>query len=636
MDTPAPILLADPRPPPEEILVAGWDATAPPPAFSRIVHVDPTAADGGDGSLDAPFDSWADIAFEPGTVYLQRGGTTASGFTVDVAATAEAPVVIASYGEGVARVAGTVILADSSHVTLTGLDIAGGQGFGVHVLGASSELTISGNGIHHGLAGIYVEAPSIEGLAIIANAIHDNDMAGVWLNGAAASAARPAVVAGNDVWRNGESGIALHASHVLVDGNAVVNNGLAGLPGTSGIHVFGVTEGDGMGWFNQLSNNLVAFQREPDGFDGHGIQLDHFSGQNTVWGNRVHGNDGPGITLFSSTANIVAANGLSANAADAAGTRDGQPVLAEIFVSNAGFAPGLALGNLVAENRLVPGGEDAAAVAVTGGAEWGGNVFGANLAGAGDVFLWGGTWLAGLDAWNAIGMDGWDDGPGGAADPLPWIDPAWLAQGYAPNSRFLGTADALLPNRLVADAGRPDLAGGAAADRMAGDGGANRIEGQGGDDLLAGGGGADTISGGAGHDLIAGGFGGDLLRGGRDGDLIAGAAGHDRLFGEAGEDWLSGGDGADLLHGGAGNDQLRGGAGADTFVATPGGGADLVLDFTPGEDRIDLRAFRLPDMAALLVLAGPEATLLDLGGGDMIVLLGLTAAVLGPGDVILG
>ncbi|MBP0465352.1 right-handed parallel beta-helix repeat-containing protein [Roseomonas sp. PWR1] len=636
MDAPAPILLSDPRPQPEEILVAGWDATATAPGFTRIVHVDPTAADGGDGSIASPFDSWADVVFEPGTVYLQRGGTTAPGFTVSVAATADAPVVIGSYGEGAARIAGTVVVADSSHVTLTGLDIAGGQGFGVHVQGAAADLTIIGCAIHHGLTGIYVEAPSIQGLAILANAIHDNDMKGVWLNGAAATAARPAVVAGNQVWRNGESGIALHASHVLVDGNAVVNNGLAGLPGTSGIHGFGVTDGDGMGWFNQVSNNLVAFQREPDGFDGHGIQLDHFSGQNTVWGNRVHGNDGPGITLFSSTANIVAANSLSANAADAADTRDGQPVLAEIFLGNAGVAPGLTLGNLLAENRIAPGAEGAVAVAVTGGAEWGGNVFGANLAGAGDLFLWGRARAAGLDAWNALGGDGWDDAAGGPADPLPAIDPAWLAPGYRPNSTLLDTPDALLPNRLVADAARPDRAGGAAADRIAGHGGANRIEGLGGEDLLAGGGGADTIWGGSGDDLVAGGLGDDLLMGGRDADLIAGGAGNDRLAGDGGDDWLSGGDGSDRLNGGAGDDQLRGGTGADIFVAAPGGGADLVLDFTPGEDRIDLRAFRFADIAALRVLEGPEATLIDLGGGGMVVLLGVAAAALGPGDIILG
>ncbi len=636
MDAPTPILLADPRPPPEEILVAGWDATAPAPAFTRIVHVDPTAPDGGDGSLEAPFDSWSDIVFAPGTIYLQRGGTTAPGFTVSVIATEEAPVLIGSYGEGMARVAGTIVIEDSAHVAVTGLDITGGQAFGLHVKGGASHVTISDNAIHHGLVGIYVEAPLVEGLAILANAIHDNDMKGVWLNGAAASVEWPAIVAGNAVWRNGESGIALHASHVLVDGNAVVNNGLAGLPGTSGIHVFGVTEGDGMGWFNQISNNLVALQREPDGFDGHGIQLDHFSGQNSVWGNRVHGNDGPGITLFSSTANIVAANVLSANAADPSGTRQGIASAAELFFGNAGFAPGLSAGNLVTGNQIAPASDSTVAIAVTGGAEAAGNVFGGNLFPAEALFRWGEAVFPGLAAWNAAVPDGWDDMPVGMAGAPPALDPAWLLPGYVPNSTLLDRIDPALPNRAVADAVRRDLVGGEAADRLAGDGAGNRIDGQGGDDLLGGGAGADTLLGGAGADLVAGGLGNDLLLGGRDADLLSGGAGADRLAGDSGDDWLSGGDGADRLAGGAGNDQLRGGTGADVFVAAPGGGIDLILDFTPGEDRIDLRAHRLPGAEAVAIVAGPEALLIDLGAGDGLLLLGLGGGSLSARDLIFG
>lgn len=636
MDAPPPILLADPRPPPAEILVAGWDATAPAPAFTRMVHVDPTAADGGDGSLGSPFDSWADVVFEPGGIYLQRAGTTAPGFTVTVTATADAPVVIGTYGEGTARIEGTVVLADAAHVVLTGLDIAGGQGFGVHVTGGAEHLTIIGNTIHDGLAGIYVEAPSVEGLAILANAVHDNDMKGIWLNGGTASGAQPVLIAGNGVWRNGETGIALHASHVRVEGNAVVNNGLSGLPGSSGIHVFGVMEGDGTGWFNQIGNNLVAFQRESDGFDGHGIQLDHFSGQNTVWGNRVHGNDGPGITVFSSMANLVAGNILSANAADPAGTRDGVASLAEIFVGNSGFAPSLAAGNIVTGNTIDPATGSVAAIAVTMGAEAGGNAFGENSLGANDMFRWGEQVLAGLEAWNAAVPDGWADLRGVGAAGLPAIDPAWLLPGYTPNSTLLDGIDPAAPNRAVAGAARPDIIGGAAADRLAGHAGANRIDGQGGDDLLGGGDGADTLTGGAGADLMAGGIGNDLLLGGREADLLAGGAGADRLFGDGGEDWLGGGGGADRLHGGAGHDQLRGGAGADVFVAAPGGGFDLILDFMPGEDRIDLRAYRFGSMEAIGIVAGPEAILLDLGAGDALVLLGLGPEALSARDLILG
>lgn len=92
---------------------------------------------------------------------------------------------------------------------------------------------------------------------------------------------------------------------------------------------------------------------------------------------------------------------------------------------------------------------------------------------------------------------------------------------------------------------------------------------------------------------------GDL---GQQASLLTGAG---RLQGGAGDDLLQGGTGAVLLEGGAGDDilvasgagsQLTGGAGADRFVlgaiaapgAAPGGGSLRVMDFTPGEDLLDL------------------------------------------------
>jgi Ca2+-binding RTX toxin-like protein len=71
----------------------------------------------------------------------------------------------------------------------------------------------------------------------------------------------------------------------------------------------------------------------------------------------------------------------------------------------------------------------------------------------------------------------------------------------------------------------------------------------------------------------------------RDGNLI--------LFGGAGHDTLTAGDGADLIVGGGGADSPTGGAGADTFrydqaSDSAPGLEDLIGDFQPGLDRIDL------------------------------------------------
>lgn len=85
------------------------------------------------------------------------------------------------------------------------------------------------------------------------------------------------------------------------------------------------------------------------------------------------------------------------------------------------------------------------------------------------------------------------------------------------------------------------------------------------------------------------------------GQVLIGGAGDDRLTGSAGSNVLAGGQGDDLLQAGAqgdilldgaGRDELVGGAGADSFVLASDGARDVIRDFTPGQDQIDLSGWR--------------------------------------------
>lgn len=104
--------------------------------------------------------------------------------------------------------------------------------------------------------------------------------------------------------------------------------------------------------------------------------------------------------------------------------------------------------------------------------------------------------------------------------------------------------------------------------------------------------GADALVGTDRADDVAALAGNDTLTGDAGDDRLNGGLGHDRLWGGTGRDTLIGGRGNDILSGGAEVDRLIGGAGADRFVFAPGDGADLVTDFTRGEDLLDLRALR--------------------------------------------
>jgi Ca2+-binding RTX toxin-like protein len=96
--------------------------------------------------------------------------------------------------------------------------------------------------------------------------------------------------------------------------------------------------------------------------------------------------------------------------------------------------------------------------------------------------------------------------------------------------------------------------------------------------------GNDTLTGINGHDTI--------LAGGQGNDTLTGMDGNDKLYGGSGDDTLIGGAGNDLLVGGSGFNHMTGGAGNDTFVIDPSKLsvhiADVIADYTPGQDVIDL------------------------------------------------
>ncbi|OYX34669.1 MAG: hypothetical protein B7Y99_05060 [Caulobacterales bacterium 32-69-10] len=186
-------------------------------------------------------------------------------------------------------------------------------------------------------------------------------------------------------------------------------------------------------------------------------------------------------------------------------------------------------------------------------------------------------------------------------------------------------------------------------DSLTGDAGANLIRGLDGADLVDGGAGDDDVNGNVGADVVHGGAGSDFARGGKDNDAVYGDAGDDtHVNGNLGDDSVYGGEGNDTVYGGQGadhllgeagddwlsgdlgNDLLTGGAGADRFLFRAGSGGDWVADFNAAEgDRIQLApatAYTVAD------IAGQAA--LDLGGGDVIVLMGVAFTAFTPGWVV--
>ncbi len=194
------------------------------------------------------------------------------------------------------------------------------------------------------------------------------------------------------------------------------------------------------------------------------------------------------------------------------------------------------------------------------------------------------------------------------------------------------------------------------ADVLRGSNGNDTIRGFAGNDTIRGTGGNDVIFGLDGRDVIYGGGGNDRLNGGLKSDTLYGGPGDDWINGKGGNDVLVGGPGNDILIGRLGADTLEGGSGRDTFryLGLEDAG-DTIVDFTPGEDVIDLRAiFRESAFAARtpytqykrfvrLVQVGTDTQLRVKADGNgpgtnfmtMATLNGLTPADLSPQDFII-
>lgn len=118
------------------------------------------------------------------------------------------------------------------------------------------------------------------------------------------------------------------------------------------------------------------------------------------------------------------------------------------------------------------------------------------------------------------------------------------------------------------------------ANTLYGTSGADTIDARNGNDVVYGWGGDDFIAGGNGLDSIYGGSGDDEIQGNQANDTLYGGSGDDKISGIAGDDVIVGGFGADLLTGNTGADTFRFLDIRDTN--------DLITDFTPGSDKIDL------------------------------------------------
>ncbi|MBC3270434.1 retention module-containing protein [Pseudomonas sp. SWRI81] len=199
-----------------------------------------------------------------------------------------------------------------------------------------------------------------------------------------------------------------------------------------------------------------------------------------------------------------------------------------------------------------------------------------------------------------------------ASDNHGGSDTANVGISYQDGHTLTGTAG---DDILMAGAGNNVINAGDGNDVLTAGSGNNEMHGGAGNDLLYSGAGNDLLDGGTGSDTASYahataavtvnlgllgaqntlGAGTDTLTGIENllgsnfNDSLSGDGNSNVINGGLGNDVLNGGGGDDLLIGSLGNNTLTGGAGADTFQWLKGNsGHDLITDFTPGTDKLDL------------------------------------------------
>jgi Ca2+-binding RTX toxin-like protein len=168
------------------------------------------------------------------------------------------------------------------------------------------------------------------------------------------------------------------------------------------------------------------------------------------------------------------------------------------------------------------------------------------------------------------------------------------------------------------------VSGGPGDDLIFGGPSRDSLQGNQGDDTLHGGAGDDIVVGGKDNDQQFGDDGDDIVWGNLGNDTLDGGNGNDQVRGGQGDDSLSGGAGNDFISGDRGNDTETGGAGADTFHTFSGAGIDKVLDFNLAEgDRVMVD----PGTVFTVHQVGSD-TVIDMGNGDQMILVGVQASTL--------
>ncbi len=565
-------------------------ASASLSARAATYYIDPSAAVPGNGTIESPYQSWLGVPIKGGNSYLQRRGTTYVGTVgVLINGTSNLQIRIGTYGDGPPPIIdGQILLQTAAHVIIDGFDVRNSIGSGVQILTRCRHIELRGLRISHCAGGVAISEDAGANNLIEDCTIFENDSTGIAISGGTTALGSETIIRNNTIYRNGLHGVQIKGNYYIVEGNEIHNNGLNGIPGTSAVHIYSPGPDEPFGDNNIIRDNRISNQNDFDGFDGNGVQADHFSDGNEITNNEIFHNDGGGVFIHDSAECLVRDNVLYGNARDRGKTR---PEPGEMNITSKSVEINRAENNSVLDNVIVAVNPAALAIYVDSEASEKTNTFGGNaLFHESGGLLWRVSEELGSDMalWNEFAIGGGDDfvlDPVAAGFTPPVPPPAFmLDHTFVVHSPVFTTVDPSQTNILLGSPDPDTFVGADFDDTLVGNGSDDHLTGGLGADWLVGGFGNDTLIGEDGNDFVLGGYDDDFIDSGNDHDDISAGSGDDTIMCGPGNDRAIGGPGDDDMDGEQGNDALTGGPG-DDFI-TGGEGNDLLFG-NEGDDVLD-------------------------------------------------
>jgi len=226
--------------------------------------------------------------------------------------TVQSPITFRAASGQTPVIEGSIDIQQSEYVIVQGITVANSQYAGIMIRKGSNNITITQCTVKNNSLGIWISDGAGMENKITSNEVFSNRTHGIVADKINCISGKETVISENKIYSNRVHGIEINANYYIIEKNEVFANGI-GSPGTSGIHLWSSNAQEPTGDNNVIRYNICYGNKETNGPDGNGIQLDMWCDYNQVYYNICYNNDGAGIAVFDSAESTIFNNTLFNN-----------------------------------------------------------------------------------------------------------------------------------------------------------------------------------------------------------------------------------------------------------------------------------------------------------------------------------